>query len=99
MKITENALIQINSVTPENEYFRISVAGGGCSGMSYVLKIDQFYNLDKDKLINDRVIVDNKSYLFIDTIELDYISSLNKTGFVFNNPRAKRVCGCGESFA
>jgi iron-sulfur cluster assembly protein len=46
-----------------------------------------------------KVIVDPKSYLYLDGMELDYSGGLNGKGFVFNNPNAKKSCGCGSSFS
>ncbi len=102
--MTENAAKKISSIkskrqTPE-AYFRISIRSGGCSGLSY------HYDLVAEPQPEDRVLelenvktcVDKKSYLFLNGSEIDYTESLMQSGFVFNNPVAKRSCGCGESF-
>ena len=80
---------------------RVGVRGGGCSGFSYFL--DFVGTPDK----NDREIetfgvnlyIDPKSYLYLMGTEIDFIDDLNESGFKFNNPTAKRTCGCGESFS
>ena len=50
---------------------------------------------------NNAIIVgtDNKSALFLEHITLDYEDGLNGSGFIWNNPNAKRTCGCGSSFS
>ena len=86
----------------DGSYFlRVSVQGGGCSGLSYNLdfdneikKGDQFF---EDKGI--RLALDMKSFLYLAGTELDFTDGLNGKGFAFNNPNASRTCGCGESFS
>jgi iron-sulfur cluster assembly protein len=79
---------------------RVSVKGGGCSGLTYVLDlVDEFK--EDDKIIEDQGMklgVDRKSYVFLAGTALEYYGGLNGTGFVFNNPNAKTTCGCGTSF-
>ncbi|HPQ08004.1 MAG TPA: iron-sulfur cluster insertion protein ErpA [Bacteroidia bacterium] len=86
---------------PENSFIRVSVQGGGCSGLTYKLEFDN--NLtENDKVFEDKgikIVVDKKSFLYLVGTELDYTDGLNGKGFVFNNPNATRTCGCGESFA
>jgi iron-sulfur cluster assembly protein len=81
---------------------RVSVVGGGCSGMSYKLSFDADGAKEGDHAQeNDglRIVVDSKSFLFLKGMVLDFSDGLNGTGFVFNNPNAKRTCGCGTSFS
>ena len=81
---------------------RIGVVGGGCSGFEYKLSFDETINEEKDTLTEVhgiRVAVDKKSGLLLDGTELDYHESLEKSGFVFNNPNATKSCGCGSSFS
>jgi iron-sulfur cluster assembly protein len=103
--LTENAVKKIKEVqVAENKpgfALRVSVAGGGCSGLSYKLDFVQD-KTEKDKEFSQdgvRVFVDTKSYLFVEGMELDYSGGLNGKGFVFNNPKAKKSCGCGNSFS
>lgn len=87
---------------PETVALRIAVAGGGCSGFEYKLDFDENVSEEKDTVsVIDglRVAVDKKSALYLDGTELDYHESLEKRGFVFNNPNATKSCGCGSSFS
>lgn len=80
---------------------RASVAGGGCSGLSYKLDFDDEVK-PMDQEFEDkgvRVVVDMKSFLYLAGTELDFSDGLNGKGFFFNNPNASRTCGCGESFS
>ena len=83
------------------EYVRVGVTSGGCSGLSYNLDFDSNV-LATDKVFehnNIKLVVDNKSYLYLVGTVLNYSGGLNGRGFVFNNPNASRTCGCGESFS
>lgn len=80
---------------------RLGVLGGGCSGLSYQFKFDpkpratdQVYEYG-----DVSVFVDPKSAKFLDGMTLDWQDSLMQSGFVFQNPNAKKSCGCGTSFA
>ena len=86
---------------PAGTVLRISVAGGGCSGLSYKLDFDNEVR-PMDQEFEDkgvRVVVDMKSFLYLAGTELDFSDGLNGKGFQFNNPNASRECGCGESFS
>lgn len=81
-------------------YLRVSVKGGGCSGLMYELAIVGEAG-DEDTVVtydDVRIVVDKKSKLFLHGLTLDYTSGLNGKGFVFSNPNATGTCGCGESF-
>ena len=80
---------------------RLGVLGGGCSGLSYQFKFDtkerptdKVYEYDGVKIF-----VDPKSLLYLTGMTLDYQESLMQSGFVFDNPNAKKACGCGTSFS
>jgi iron-sulfur cluster assembly protein len=76
------------------------VVGGGCSGLSYKLSWDEIKDNDRKTLVDDvTLVIDPKSFLFIQGIELDFTDDLNNGGFRWNNPNAKRSCGCGSSFS
>ena len=86
---------------PAQDYVRVGVKSGGCSGLSYELKFDSSMGED-DKLFeenNVKIAVDKKSFLYLVGTTLEYSGGLNGKGFVFNNPNANRTCGCGESFS
>ena len=79
---------------------RVGVQGGGCSGLSYAMRLDTQAR-DRDKVFEEngaRVFVDHKSFLFLNDTTLDYEETLMRQGFVFQNPQASRSCGCGSSF-
>ncbi len=80
---------------------RLGVLGGGCSGLSYQFKFaneprprDHVFEFE-----DVRVFVDPKSIVYLDGMTLDWHDSLMQSGFVFNNPHAKKSCGCGTSFS
>ena len=85
-----------------NDYFlRVSVVGGGCSGLSYKLDFDN-ESKPMDQVFEDngmKVVTDLKSFLYLCNTTLDFSDGLNGKGFYFSNPNASRTCGCGESFA
>lgn len=105
--VTEKALkevkrIQANDPEASGANLRVSVVGGGCSGMSYKLGFDKTEPAANDKVHEFdgvKIVIDTKSALFLNGTELDFSDGLNGTGFVFNNPNAKRSCGCGSSFS
>ena len=80
---------------------RLGVLGGGCSGLSYQFKFDpKPRTTDKVFQFDDvNVFVDPKSMVYLDGMTLDWKDSLIHSGFVFDNPHAKRGCGCGTSFS
>ncbi len=85
----------------ENHHIRVSVEGGGCSGLMYDLKFDDTIN-PGDHVFEDngvKVLVNKKSLLYLAGTTLDFSDGLNGKGFQFVNPNATRTCGCGESFA
>ncbi|SIQ13785.1 iron-sulfur cluster assembly protein [Chryseobacterium sp. RU37D] len=86
---------------PAEDYIRVGVKSGGCSGLEYVLKFDN-QKADTDQIFEDnniKIVVDKKSILYLAGTTLEYSGGLNGKGFVFNNPNASRTCGCGESFS
>jgi iron-sulfur cluster assembly protein len=90
-----------NSDLDGSYFLRVSVQGGGCSGLSYKLDFD---NEEKtgDQFFEDkgvRMALDMKSFLYLAGTELDFSDGLNGKGFNFHNPNASRTCGCGESFS
>ncbi len=107
IKVSETAkkkvveLMTDEGFNPTNDYVRVGVKSGGCSGLSYDLKFDHT-QAEEDKVFEDngvKIIVDKKSFLYLIGTTLEYSGGLNGAGFVFNNPNANRTCGCGESFS
>ena len=79
---------------------RLGVQGGGCSGLTYAMRLDTEAR-DRDRVIEEngaRVFVDPKSYVYLEEVTLDYEETLMRQGFIFQNPRATHSCGCGTSF-
>ncbi len=82
-------------------FLRVSVVGGGCSGLSYKLDFDNEIK-PMDQSFEDKgikIVTDLKSFLYLVNTELDFSDGLNGKGFNFVNPNASRSCGCGDSFA
>ena len=80
---------------------RIGVKGGGCSGLSYVLALDDATPKQYDTVFEHegvKVLIDAKSHLYLDGTTVDYKTNMMGGGFEFNNPNAKKSCGCGTSF-
>ena len=79
---------------------RIGVQGGGCSGLTYAMRLETQAR-NRDQIFEEygaRLFVDPKSYLYLNNSTLDYQETLMRQGFVFENPQATRSCGCGSSF-
>ncbi len=94
------ALLAKDGVPAETGGLRLGVQGGGCSGLSYAMRLDTQAR-DRDKVFEEhgaRIFVDPKSYLYLSNTTLDYEETLMRQGFVFLNPAATRACGCGSSF-
>ena len=79
---------------------RLGLKTSGCSGMAYVLEFVDELNEDDEVFAIDgvNIIIDAKSLIYLDGIELDFAKEGLNEGFKFNNPNAKGECGCGESF-
>jgi len=86
---------------PEGAGLRVSVVGGGCSGMQYSLGLEDAPTPDDEVLQIDgvRVFVDSASANYLGGTVVDYVDGLHGAGFKFVNPNAQRTCGCGSSFA
>ena len=79
---------------------RAGVKGGGCSGFTYTLDFDSRKN-ESDQQFEDKgiqIVIDAKSFLYLAGTQLDYTESISGAGFTFQNPNARRSCGCGSSF-
>ncbi len=93
-------LLAKEGVSPETGGLRVGVQGGGCSGLSYAMRLDTQAR-DRDKVFEEfgaRIFVDPKSLLYLNGTTLEYEETLMRQGFVFQNPNAARGCGCGSSF-
>ncbi|WP_396208902.1 HesB/IscA family protein [Flavobacterium sp.] len=95
------AMMQEDGFDAAQDYVRVGVKSGGCSGLSYELKFDKQTG-ENDKIFEDnaiKIVVEKKSFLYLAGTVLEFSGGLNGKGFVFNNPNAQRTCGCGESFS
>ncbi len=104
--ISAKALAQLKVLRKEEGHqedhgIRVSVKGGGCSGLSYDLNFDTAEQPGDHVFEQEgvKVFVGAKSLLYLVGTQLDFTDGLNGKGFAFNNPNASRTCACGESFA
>ena len=105
MLITDKAVSKVKEMANqqglEGYGLRLMVVGGGCSGFTYDMDLENQEN-DGDSVIEReglKVYVDPMSYQYLDGTTIDYIESFKFSGFHFENPNATRTCGCGSSFA
>jgi iron-sulfur cluster assembly protein len=103
VQVTEKALQRIRQIVAKDggAGLRLAVQGGGCSGLSYLFKLetkerasDHVFGSDDAKLL-----IDPKSFVYMDGLTLDYKESLIQSGFVIDNPNAQKTCSCGTSFS
>jgi len=101
--MTDQAAQKIQALVAEKGIadggLRVKVVGGGCSGLSYKMDLDQVR--DGDKVFEHggaKLVVDRKSFLYLNGTILDYKEELMSSGFNLQNPNVKRTCGCGSSF-
>jgi len=104
--VSESASTKIKQIMQEqnmspSHFVRVSVLGGGCSGLSYKMDFDDKVQSD-DQSFEDKgvkLVTDLRSFLYVCNTTLEYSDGLNGKGFEFKNPNATRTCACGESFA
>jgi iron-sulfur cluster assembly accessory protein len=105
VQLTETAVSKVKEILdgqdPKPAGLRISVVGGGCSGFSYSMAFENTPNLlDKTYQFDSlKVFIDQASMLYLDGAEVDYVETMEGSGFKFNNPNVKNTCGCGSSFS
>ena len=105
IQLTERAVDKVREILtsqePQPSGLRIAVVGGGCSGFSYSMAFENTPSmLDKTYSYSGlKVFVDQASLLYLDGAEVDYVETLEGSGFKFNNPNVKSTCGCGSSFS
>jgi iron-sulfur cluster assembly protein len=104
VQLTEKAVGKVKEIMASQEPapagLRIAVVGGGCSGFSYSMAFEnQPGMLDKTYTYEGlQVFIDQASMLYLDGAEVDFVESLEGSGFKFNNPNVRSTCGCGSSF-
>lgn len=105
IQMTERAVGKVKEIMetqdPKPAGLRIAVVGGGCSGFTYSMAfennpglLDKVYNFDGLK-----VFIDQASMLYLDGAEVDYVETIEGSGFKFTNPNVRSTCGCGSSFS
>ena len=105
VQLTESAVSKVREIMdtqePRPSGLRISVVGGGCSGFSYSMAfenapglLDKTYDFSGLKLF-----IDQASMLYLEGAKVDYVETLEGSGFKFENPNVKSTCGCGSSFS
>lgn len=94
-------IISQQGLSSEATKLRVGVKGGGCSGFSYMLDLVEEPKGESDEEMESngvKILVDMKSYLYLNGTEIDFKDEVMGRGFVFKNPNATSTCGCGSSF-
>ncbi len=100
--LTEAAAAKIKSALMQNnkKALRISVKRGGCSGYTYAMEVDD-HSTESDLVVQDKgvqLFIDQASIARLDGALVDYVDTLQTSGFKISNPQASHNCGCGKSF-
>jgi len=109
LKITDGAIKEFKRALAEmgdessSNLVRVSVQGGGCSGFMYGLGFVSPDEVESNDIVEEfdglKVVVDKKSVLYLDGTTIDWVDDLAQRGFKFDNPNAKKTCGCNKSFS
>jgi iron-sulfur cluster insertion protein len=105
VKLTARAAEKVKAIRAEEKIedsfgLRLKVMGGGCSGFSYDLFFDQPQEIDQTiESQGIRLLCDQMSLMYLAGTEIDYVESVQGSGFKFTNPNVKSTCGCGSSFS
>ena len=105
VKLTARAAEKVKAIRVEENIeatfgLRLKVMGGGCSGFSYDLFFDQPQDVDQAfESQGIRLLCDQMSLMYLVGTEVDYVESVQGSGFKFTNPNVKSTCGCGSSFS
>jgi iron-sulfur cluster assembly protein len=94
-------IIQEQGLPADQTFLRVGVKGGGCSGFSYLLDLTEDPKTESDEEMEChgvKILVDQKSLLYLTGTEIDFKDEVMGRGFVFKNPNATSTCGCGSSF-
>jgi len=105
LELTPTAVSKVKEIlaqqSPQPRGLRLAVVGGGCSGFSYQMNFENDSN-GIDKVFDFeglQVFVDQASLMYLKGTRIDYIETLEGSGFKFENPNVKTTCGCGSSFS
>lgn len=109
IKVTDSAVKEFKKAIEElksesDVMVRVSVQGGGCSGFMYGLGFVEQNEINSEEDVIEefngvKLVVDKKSLLYLDGTTIDWVEDLNQRGFKFDNPNAKKTCGCNKSFS
>jgi iron-sulfur cluster insertion protein len=105
IKLTTRAAEKVSAIRAEEKIeegfsLRLKVMGGGCSGFAYDLFFDQAQETDQTIVSQGiKLVCDQMSMMYLAGTEIDYVESLQGSGFKFSNPNVKSTCGCGSSFS
>lgn len=106
--LTEKAIKEINHIVQDQSLdlekiaLRVRIVGGGCSGFSAKLDLDEIFDEKKDEIYFQdkiRIAIDKRSALYLENTTVDFVDELNKRGFFVDIPTASSRCGCGSSFS
>jgi iron-sulfur cluster assembly accessory protein len=103
--LTPGAIAKVKEImaqqNPVPAGLRVGVVGGGCSGFSYSMQFENGAGM-MDKVFEFdglKVYVDATSVMYLNGCKVDYVETLEGSGFKFENPNVKSTCGCGSSFS
>jgi iron-sulfur cluster insertion protein len=105
VKLSLRAAEKVKAIRAEEKIeegygLRLKVMGGGCSGFAYDLFFDQPQEVDQSfESQGVKMLCDQMSLMYLVGTEIDYVESVQGSGFKFTNPNVKSTCGCGSSFS
>ena len=105
INITESAVAAVNRFIESSEKniagLRIKVDDGGCSGLQYGLKLEE--EIGPKDLVEHisglTMLIEEDSQSILDGVKIDFLDTMEGSGFKFENPNATNSCGCGKSFS
>ena len=98
IKLTQTAITQLAKIQKPNNFLKLFVSSGGCSGVQWELKHADLLHKNDEK-VSDHLVVDHMSVFHLLGSVLDYQITLKASEFVLKNPNAQHACGCGKSFS
>lgn len=100
LTLSEKAAERVTQLAGENQHFHLTVKSSGCTGFAYVVTLIEAPSEDDFKYESHGVVfyVALKAMPMVDGTEVDFVRQGLNSNFVYNNPKVKNLCGCGESF-